>query len=348
MVASPPPPPLPSLQLPTLLRHRGCLLALHALDPPSQLHPTQAAPHSLFPAAMAAEPALTPEQLAQQPDFVSDLASVDAALIARALGRPVSCSALANQAADRLASRIMRCMAATPGPLTAVPAALAPATTAVLRFWLPHIPEAAPAEQLCPEVQAVLKPSTRAAAGAFLAELAARGEQRGPGPGPRQTAASPSMIVTLPMGLLAPGAQLPFGRSCRIAAQKGMLMMGGPPPHEEVPGVSGVGGLPRQLNLQTLAFALATVEGQVRLMLLGSWADAGWVHELLGVGCVCMAADLRIGNLPLLGVLQTPCMAQLPCNPPHLTLALRASHLVAAAAQQLPAAGAGAAWRRRL
>lgn len=268
---------------------------------------------------MAAEPALTPEQLAQQPDFVSDLASVDAALVARALGRPVSRSALANQAADRLASRIMHCLAAARGPLTAVPAALAPATTAVLRFWLPHIPAAAPAEQLCPEVQAVLKPSLRAAAAAFLAELAARGEQRGPGPVTRQTADAPSMIVTLPMGLLAPGSQLPLSRSCRIAAQKGMLMMGGPPPHEEVPGVSGVSGLHRQLNLQTLAFALATVEGQVRLLLFGYP-----VHELLGVGWVGMAADLRTGNLPLLGATGAA-IAQLTCNPPQLTPALRAS-----------------------
>lgn len=38
MVAPPPPPPLASLQLPTLLRHRGCLLVLHSLDPPAQLN----------------------------------------------------------------------------------------------------------------------------------------------------------------------------------------------------------------------------------------------------------------------------------------------------------------------
>ena len=214
-------------------------------------------------AVMAAGPALSPEQLAQQPDFASDLAVVDAALAARQAGAPSGQSALAHQAAGRLADRIMHALAAEPAPVAAIPAPLAPAATAVLRFWLPHVPGAAPAARLCPEVQAVLRPGTRAAAAAFLAQLAARGEAQGPGHGPRPTADSPSQIVALPMALLAPGAQLPFGRTCRCVVQNGMLLMGGPAPREDVPGVSGVDGLPGQLSLQTLAFALAAVEGQV-------------------------------------------------------------------------------------
>lgn len=179
---------------------------------------------------MAAEPALLPEQLARQPDFASDLAVVDAALAARRVGGPSSHSALAHQAADRLADRIMRALAEAPAPVAAIPAPLAPAATAVLRLWLPHVPGAAPAARMCPEVQAVLRPGTRAAAAAFLAEMAARGEAQGPGRGPRPTADSPPLIVSLPLALLAPGGQLPFGKTCRCAVQNGMLVMGGSAP----------------------------------------------------------------------------------------------------------------------
>ncbi|PRW60827.1 hypothetical protein C2E21_0708 [Chlorella sorokiniana] len=255
---------------------------------------------------MAAEPALPPEQLAQQPAFVSDLAFVDAALMARQVGLPVHRTALANQAADRLADSLMRGMAAAPGPLTAVPAPLAPAATAVLSFWLPQIPGVAPAEQLCPEVQAVLKPGTRAAAAAFLAELAARGEEQDSGRGPRQSSTSPPLIITLPIGLLVEqGIQPPFGKPCRATAQRGMLLLGGPPAHEEVPGVSGVDGLPRQLNLQTLAFALAAVEGKLphssapplTLTLLGN----GAFECTAACGLTCLEPAHCIMHMPRAG-----------------------------------------------
>jgi len=203
---------------------------------------------------MAAQPAPSPKQLAQQPQFISDLAVVDAALAARRVGAPVGRLRLPNQAADRLAGRIMQALEAAPQPMEAVPEPLVPAATAVLRFWLPHIPAVAPAARLCPEVQAVLRPATRAAVGAHLATLAARGEAAEAGHGPRQTATSPTMLVTLPLEMFAPGSQPPFGKACRVAAQKGVLLMGGPPAQEEVPGVSGAGGLPQLLDLQTLTF----------------------------------------------------------------------------------------------
>lgn len=232
----------------------------------------------------AAEPAGPPaEQLAQQPDFVSDLALIDAALVARQVGAPSGRSPLANQAADRLADRIMRALAEAPAPVTAVPAPLVPATTSVLRFWLPHIPGVAPAQQLCPEVQAVVQPGTRAAAAAFLAQLTARGEAQGPGRGPRPAAGSSTAIVPLPLAVLQPGSQFPFGRPCCMAVQRGVLMMGGPPAKEQVPGVSGVGGLPAQLDLQTLTFALATIEGQVRLRRAGCSRVQGWGRLLMAL-----------------------------------------------------------------